>query len=568
MKMKKILSILLAAAMLLALAACSGSNDTPAVEESQAPAAESSAPAETTDPEASEPAEAPAEEEEAPVEEAEPEEEVYTVEYPLIDSITFDCFASVPSNISNIVTDSLSDFPVYQIAEEKTGVHLEWLLTNPENEMTKLNLIVASGEYPTYFKAMDSLYTSGKDASVEDGVAVDISGMMAQYAPDYYAFCVENDMLKLLTSDSGYITSVAPKATSRVEGAQIRMDWLEEMNLEVPTTIDELNDVLMAFKNEKGCTNAILVNSLFMSYAGSFDFSMRGFLGGLEFNYIDGQVVPYFETPNFITYLDTVKYWVQNGLCTDYMSLTNPGQYESILLNDDSGFVVSGSMTLADTFSAKYTNGTINMYPIATPTMEAGMQLHVGGSEAAVNAENAWTISTTCDEPEIALSFLNWFYTEEGNIAASFGREGEGLAYDENGEPTYSDLIMNNPDGYTLQTASQLYVGYGTPVTAHPNVEKCQNSKNNEKQNICTEIWTEGKGTEYTVRGNLTSVESERYSALAGDIGTLMEEFMAKYINGNATMDDYNTAVQQAYDLGLQECIDIKQAAHERYMAR
>ncbi len=564
--MKKVLSVLLALSILMMLAACAGGEKTVESEASPVEEAVESSSAEETPAEQETVEEQELVTEETPVEE---EQVVYSVEYPLADgTVVFDCFASVPSNIANMITDTLSDFPVYQLAEEMTGIRMDWLLTTPENELTKLNLIVASGEYPTYFKAMDSLYTAGKDASVEDEVAVDISGMLEEFAPDYYAFAVENDILKLLTSDAGYITSVAPVATTRTEGPQIRQDWLTELNLEVPDTIDELTEVALAFKNEKGCTNAILVDSLFIKYAGSFDFSMRNFSGGMEFNWIDGEAVPFFMNDNFIPYLDTLKSWYSNGLCTDYMSITNPGQYEQIFLNDDSGFVVSGNTMMGTTFINKYTNGTIDLQPIPMPTMEEGMQLHVGGEEKSVNAENAWTITTSCDDPEMALGYLNWFYTEEGNIAASFGREGEALAYDENGEPTFSELIMNNPDGLSMQTAVQLYVGYGTPVSSHPTVEKLQNSKNTEAQNKCNEIWFEGRTTEYTIRGDMTAVESETYYALSGDIGTLFEEFMAKYINGEAGMEDYQAAVDHAYELGLEEIIQIKTDAHNRYLAR
>lgn len=573
-KNKYFLAILLVDAMLLSvLAGCSGTAEPEGVTEPSASATSSES-------QSAEPSEEPSEEPsvEVPGDEPQPEPaekapepvlepQGYSVNYPLTEkTVTFDCFASVPSNISNLVDNSLSEFPVYEIAEEATGIYLEWKLTSPENEQTQLNLLVASGDYPTYFKAMDALYTAGKDASVDDGVALEISGMLEEFAPDYYNFAVENNMLKLLTSDAGNITSVAPLATSRVEGSQIRVDWLEELSLEVPTTIDELNDVLMAFKTEKGADNAVIVNSMFMSFAGSYDFSMRGFAGGLEFNYIDGKAVPYFENENFIAYLDTIKYWVENGLCLDYMSISNPGQYEQIVLNDNAGYWISGTNTMADSFYASYLNGTIDVDPIATPTMTAGMELHVGGSEPALNAENAWTVSQTCENPELALGYLNWFYTEEGNIAASFGREGEALVY-VNGEPTFTDLVLNNPE-VTYMSATQLYVGYGTPVTAHANVTKAQQSTYNEDQLFAEDIWMSGKTTEYAIKGDMTALEAETYAAKSGDIGTLFEEFMAKYINSGATLDDYNAAIETAYQLGLQECIDIKLAAHERYLSR
>ena len=580
--MKKLLSILLIialSAMLLAGCGNGSANTSDPVQEAASAvesavqagsAAESEPEVEAEQSDEQEDAESveAVEEPEEPEEPEVPEAPVFTVEYPLANGdVTYDCFASVPSNIANFVSDGLNDFPAYQIAMEETGINLEWVLTTPESELTKLNLILASGEYPTFIKAMDSLYVSGRDASVEDEVAVDIRDMMEEHAPDYYAFCQENDMFKLLTTDSGYITSVSPLASSRTEGPMIRRDWLDDLGLEVPHTIDELNDVLIAFRDEKGAKNAVIVDSLFTGSSTSFDFSMRGFPGGMEYNYVDGKAVPFFENENFIPYLDTIRFWVESGFCDDYMTISNPGQYENIILNDNAGYWVSGNTTLGDTFLAKYTREKIDIDPIETVVYKEG-PLHVDGDEVSLNAENGWTITTSCQDPEMALEFLNWFYTEDGRIAASFGREGEGLAWDENGEPTYSDLIMHNPDGYPVMLAAMLYVGYGTPATSHPNVEKINASQNNEEQNAASEIWFRNRGTEYMIKGDMTASESAVYAAYSGDIGTMVEEFMAKYITGEADMTDYQAILDRAHEMGIDEVTEVVQAAHERYLAR
>ena len=44
------------------------------------------------------------------------------------------------------------------------------------------------------------------------------------------------------------------------------------------------------------------------------------------------------------------------------------------------------------------------------------------------------------------LQFFDYFYTDEGYLLANYGIEGE--SYDLiDGVPTWSDYIMNNPDG-------------------------------------------------------------------------------------------------------------------------
>ena len=127
---------------------------------------------------------------------------------------------------------------------------------------------------------------------------------------------------------------------------------------------------------------------------------------------------------------------------------------------------------------------------------------------------------------------------------------------------------MNNPDGYPVMIASMLYVGYGTPATSHPNVEKINASQNNDEQNAASEIWFRNRGTEYMIKGDMNAQESAVYAAYSGDIGTMVEEFMAKYITGEADMTDYQAILDRAHEMGIDEVTEVVQAAHERYLAR
>lgn len=58
----------------------------------------------------------------------------------------------------------------------------------------------------------------------------------------------------------------------------LRGDWLKELNMDAPTTIDEMTDVLRAFKDKYGTTNALLINSDLDSAAEyGLNFSAQGF---------------------------------------------------------------------------------------------------------------------------------------------------------------------------------------------------------------------------------------------------------------------------------------------------
>ena len=67
----------------------------------------------------------------------------------------------------------------------------------------------------------------------------------------------------------------------------------------------------------------------------------------------------------------------------------------------------------------------------------------------------------------------------------------------------------------------------------------------------------------------MTQEESEIYAAKAGDIGTYMEEYMGKVVDGTINIEDtYEEFLDNCYGMGLQDVLDVKQAAYDRYMLR
>ena len=102
-------------------------------------------------------------------------------------------------------------------------------------------------------------YAGGLDKAIDDEVLIDLNSYLEEYAPDYVAFLESNETAKkLYTTESGCMPAIQGLSYSFTQGAVMREDWLEDCNLEVPETVDELEIALTAFKNEKGAKNAVL----------------------------------------------------------------------------------------------------------------------------------------------------------------------------------------------------------------------------------------------------------------------------------------------------------------------
>ncbi|MGI6696147.1 MAG: extracellular solute-binding protein [Christensenellales bacterium] len=74
-------------------------------------------------------------------------------EFPIVDEkITLDVWCYQRATVEDLWTNRMTEW-----YEEKTNIHINWIIVPQAEETTKLNLSIASGEYPdiylTYFSA-------------------------------------------------------------------------------------------------------------------------------------------------------------------------------------------------------------------------------------------------------------------------------------------------------------------------------------------------------------------------------------------------------------------------------
>lgn len=137
------------------------------------------------------------------------------------------------------------------------------------NYNERLNTLIASDSLPDFFRVDQmSMY----EQLVEDGLLYDMSEAYDEFASDELkAFTEANGGLALEgMKEDGQLFGipVAGNEKSLRPHIYIRKDWLEELNLEVPKTIDDIWNVARAFKDNKmggeGTIGVPLDNGLIM----------------------------------------------------------------------------------------------------------------------------------------------------------------------------------------------------------------------------------------------------------------------------------------------------------------
>lgn len=402
---KRIICIVLTALTLLSvLAGCGGQGAV-----SPAPSAEAESPASQT----------PATENTAiPQESSEPvPQSASPVKYPLFDSVhEFTYLVSFPPQITAVT--EIPDIVAYKEAEKATNCRVDAIVCTPETMAEKFSIMVAGGTLSDIVSGGVRMYTKGSDAAVDDELFVDLLPYMPEYAPNYYAYYQSNLMFKKnATTDSGYVPTFMANSIPNFEGGLIRADWLDNLNLKIPETYDELHDVLVAFKTEYGCKNAIGMPPVLFSnqgfVSGGFGFVSTGFGEGtndMPYTVIDGKVEASVLMDGFKEYLQMLNLWYNDGLFDDsFLSLSGFGQiYDNWVFTNDCGYWSGNADALGKSYTARSEDPDFSVAAVKEVTKTSGENIHVGMNYAE-DTQDTWCISTSCKDIEKCISYVDWF---------------------------------------------------------------------------------------------------------------------------------------------------------------
>jgi putative aldouronate transport system substrate-binding protein len=144
-----------------------------------------------------------------------------------------------------------------QLYEEELGIKVNFLWSVPEEQMeTKINISIASNDMPDI-----SLVTQAQlKMLVENDMVYDLTDVYNTYASEVVNKIAEND--KYMSLNGGTIDGKIyglPQTLGNEGGVllYIRTDWLENVGMEPPKTIDELVAIAEAFANNDPDQNGV-----------------------------------------------------------------------------------------------------------------------------------------------------------------------------------------------------------------------------------------------------------------------------------------------------------------------
>lgn len=551
---KKLVALLLSLALVLSLGACGGNGGSSTSSEASPSSTteESGAAAESGD--------------ESQAETAETGE----FQLPIVDEpTTLSYFVADDSNAAIMTTD-WNDNEFYQEMERRTGVHLEFEMVSSADYQTNFNLMIASGNLADMIYVGASYYAEGVDAAIDDGYFLDLTDLVDEYMPNYEKVRTSDVQYELLsTTDSGRLGAVYELRQSKQGpwlGLWIRQDWLDDLGLDTPVTFDDYHEVLTAFKNEKGATAPLILN--FSGSDGEFG-TMSGGLNVLNSWQLDetGKVNfgPYMDA--WKEYVTIMHQWYTEGLIDpDFMATDERTADMAKVVTGASG-LFAALYTMPSVYEAASEDPNMNLAPVNPPVMNEGDEGHIRLRDSYTSGNTA--ISADSENWEVALRWLDYLYTDEGALLANYGVEGDTFEFNEDGEPEFTDKILNNENGWTM---TQTVASYLCPSAGIANWSDWTRELAGvpEKDQACYDVWSEfSDDWRLPSSVTLTQDESTERAALYADISTIVKEQTAQFISGALDIEENWDAYISALEAsGMERAIEITQAAYDRYLAR
>lgn len=462
---------------------------------------------------------------------------------------------------------SYQEMPFFQEAQKRTGVTLDVQGPTGGQHAESFNLMIASGDLPDlimYDWGLPEKVAGGPDKYIKEKYILALNDVIENYAPNLRKILDENaDVDKAVKTDTGnyYVFPnfrVGDGATWA--GPLIRQDWLDDLGLAVPETIDDWHTMLTRFKNEKGSTSPLL----YIDWL----FEQTGFISGAfgeEFEYYlkDGKVTYGPANPGWKEFLQLMQNWYAEGLIDrDIAALDSSTMQTKVVGGKNGAFLGSGGTLgtfipmLADIDpKAKFVG-------VPYPVLEKGARPQFGLAENKYTGLMSTAISAECKDVELAAKFMDYFYTEEGQLFGNFGVEG--VTYNMvNGYPKLSDMVLNSKD--INQKIDEYAISEFTVVDPRYYEQRMVF----DEQKEALKVWAQTDAKNYLLPILLpTEAEANELAKYTTEINTYAHEMYIKYMIGAESLDTFDTYVTHLNELGLQKVLDSYQQIYNRYLGR
>ena len=424
--------------------------------------------------------------------------------------------------------------------EALTGVSMEAHAVSDETQYADLIAAMAQGSIPADVLFKANLSRAQEEALLDSGALIDLAPLMEANMPNLSALLAEHpDWKAAITLDDGRIASLPLlNTTERQVCVWINAKWLAALNLSVPTSVDELTDVLLAFKT--GDPNGNLKQ----------DEVAAGLVGVYEMRWLlpyfgivaddsnlarlaDGSLAFAPELPTYRNFIATLRNWVEQGILTkDAFTAMHSTAALSSTSSDEDTAVTSGLLVTMTPYTTVPSDAVTDYDALLMPDVS-------GSTRWRDLLGEVWTgcfaVTSSCANPAAALRWADALYGEEGALLAYAGVEGEDYAW--NADGTWSFKVTSSRTINDIRANVLMYTGAAMPGL-YPSdfIAKVASPAD---QHVFTQNERVHAVSEQVVPAHaLSDADQQRANELTAVLGGLVDKGIARFATGEIELND------------------------------
>lgn len=433
--------------------------------------------------------------------------------------------------------------------EQRTGITFVYQQTDGWEawQQAKEALLAPGAQLPeVLFKA--GLTPADTIRLLDGGVLIDLKPLIEENAPNLSRLLAEHpDVLAAITLPDGRIGALPYVNLAPTQNALwINAAWLKTLRLEMPTTAQELQAVLQAFKEKDPNQNA-RADEVPLSFVGPYDLKYLAHAWGLianDFNVFakDGQARFMPLEAEYRPFVVWLREMFEHGLL-DRNGFINADALRRVT---DAKAVNRLGAFLAPLPNSLVPTEWVGDYAVVPPLVHEGAQVYRRVAPRAT--PGAFALTTACRAPAAMLRWVDYLYSPEGAILATAGEEG--IDYLVDGDGTWRKTNSAQQSSFLAQTS--IMTGAVPPGVSNDAFQRLY--AEGVVRQLSEQIDRVGSvATDPFPPVSLTAQQEAEIAPLQAAIGRYVDESLASWVTGEWALSDeqFATFERELETLGI-----------------
>lgn len=384
---------------------------------------------------------------------------------------------------------------------------------------------------------------------LDKGVLVDLKPYLESCCPNLYALLqAQPEFWDAITLPDGCVAALPYISEQPMQNCVwLNSQWLGNLKLPMPATVEELTDTLRAFRDNDPNRNG-KKDEIPLAFLGAFDLKFLGHAFGLtanDYNLYAKDGKAYFMPldEQFRPFVEWLRLLFSEGLL-DVEGFSTSDTLRAVTDEKKTNVYGGAITTMMTTFLP---GAWINAYAVMPPIAFNGQASYRSFMGAVMSG--TFAVTTACENVEEILGWIDLFYTEEISLLGTVGQQNIDYLVDGDGTWRMTESASSNSyfTGDTLITSGGTAPGVSSDAFQRMYTDGTVRYVS-EQVSLVNAV--AARPFPYFA---LTAAQEKEIAPLQAAIGRLVDESIARWVTGETPITDESFAAFEkelnTYDL-------------------